>query len=689
MYNGNGLFANEAPSENTGDNQDLVSWVMSRVSRWRQFRDSEYSDAWTKFYCLWKGDWSPMLKGKESERSKLIAPALQQAVDQTVAEMVEATFGRSTWFDISDDVDPQQRAMAEASRDQLIKDFDRDGVSHDIRESFVNGAIYGTGIAKRCIEEVEETELLPDTITGVPEAKTVGKRVRVTWEAVNPRNFVIDTAASGIEDALGCAHETIRPLHEIQAKQRSGEYLSGVVEGHSNYATTLLGADGKSLAVDHEDGVFVTEYHGLVPAKLLKKDADKEKDPLADIMEDSDEEAKTEADVGEELVEAIVTIGNGGVLLKAERNQFLYQDRGWVAYPHDIVPNSFWGRGVCEKGYNAQAALDAELRARIDALGLLTYPVVGADATRLPRNLNLKITPGKVLLTNGRPSEIIEPIKFGNLDANTFQQSGDLERMVQMATGAVDTATPIDVNSRNSTATGTSMISGAVIKRAKLSMHNVDTKFLDPMIRKSLLVLHQLDPDRYPIDVEFTVNSTMSIMAREFEQTQMTNLLAIIPPESPVFLVVLRAIVENYSGPSKDKILQSIEQMMQPSQDPAQQQMQQIQAQGAMAEISKIQMEMQKIAAEIELIRAKTLTETVKAEFADDEIEIKAAQTVIDNKYADIQAMQVRSQAQQKMMDHGMERERMAHEKEQGDKDRSSKEKQAKNKPKPNKGGRN
>jgi hypothetical protein len=620
-----------------------------------------------------------MLKGKSSERSKLIAPALQQAVDQTLAEMVEATFGKSTWFDISDDVNPEERAAAEASRDQLIRDFDRDGVSHDIREAFLNGAIFGTGIAKRRVEEVEETELVPDVISNTPAPTPVSKRVKVTWEAVHPRNFVIDTAASNIEDALGCAHETIRPLHEILEKQSTGEYLRGPVQTTSNYTTTLYGPDGKSLAVDNEDGVFITEYHGLVPAKMLDNAVPEEESPLKEFEEPSEDDEDSD---DYDMVEAIITIGNGGSLLKAARNTYLYEDRGWVAYPHDIVPNSFWGRGVCEKGYNAQAALDAELRARIDALGLLTYPVVGADATRLPKNLNLQITPGKVFLTNGRPSEIIEPLKFGNLDANTFQQSGDLERMVQMATGAVDTATPMDVNSRNSTSSGMSMIAGAVIKRAKLTMHNVDTRFLDPLIRKSLLVLQQLDPERYPIDVEFTVNSTMSIMAREFEQSQMTNLLAIVPQEHPAYNVILKAIVENYSGASKDKILQQIEAAMQPSEDPMQQQAQQIQMQGAVVEMQKIQAEIAQIAANIDLIKAKTMSEMIKAEFADDEVEIKAAQTAIDNKYANIQAAQVQQQAHQKVMDFQMERERMSHESKQKDEDRKVAKQKKDSKPK-------
>ena len=62
----------------------------------------------------------------------------------------------------------------------------------------------------------------------------------------------------------------------------------------------------------------------------------------------------------------------------------MMQDRPVVAFPWDVVPGRFWGRGVCEKGYNSQT-LDTELRARIDALSLTIHPMMAIDATRLPR----------------------------------------------------------------------------------------------------------------------------------------------------------------------------------------------------------------------------------------------------------------------------------------------------------------
>ncbi len=60
----------------------------------------------------------------------------------------------------------------------------------------------------------------------------------------------------------------------------------------------------------------------------------------------------------------------------------MLNDRPFVSYQNDRVPSKFWGRGVAEKGFNPQKALDAELRARIDALALTTHPMMGLDATR-------------------------------------------------------------------------------------------------------------------------------------------------------------------------------------------------------------------------------------------------------------------------------------------------------------------
>jgi hypothetical protein len=92
------------------------------------------------------------------------------------------------------------------------------------------------------------------------------------------------------------------------------------------------------------------------------------------------------------------------------------------------------------RGYNSQKALDAELRARIDALALTIHPMIAMDASRMPRGSKPEIRPGKIILTNGNPAEVLQPFNFGNVNQITFAQADALQRMVQTATGAIDSA---------------------------------------------------------------------------------------------------------------------------------------------------------------------------------------------------------------------------------------------------------
>jgi virulence-associated protein VagC len=592
---------------------ELISWVMSRVVRWRTTRDSNYFDLWDAYFALWRGQWTTQLKIRESERSKIITPITQQCVDATVSEMVEATFGRGTWFDIRDEADPKKKALAEQARDNLLDDMERDKIQHGVMETYLNGAIYGTGIVKRIVDKRLLSTYTIDSYGNTQESSL--PTVCIWWQAIPPYNFVIDTAALTIDDALGVAHETIRPLAEIEGKQKNGEYYNVPIGSASGYATGIIarGPKGENLEVNILDGTYLTEYHGKIPAKYLDNLANADEQnhsPLSEYaLQDGDKKQ-----LPEDMVEAIVVIANGNACLKAVANPFPGGDRGFIAYQHDRVPNRFWGRGVVEKAYNAQIALDAEIRARIDAMALLTYPIVGFDATRLPRNLNLQIKPGKTFLTNGDPEEIIRPIQFGQINPAWFQHSQDLMQMVQLATGTFDQDGP--AYGQGGTASGASMSMGASIKRAKLTMQTIDEDFLDPLVKKTYLAYQTLDPERYPHLIDFEVNSSMSIMAREFEQTQMTNLLAIIPPQTPAFFVVLKAIVENYSGPSRTQLMQAIDQMMQPNpqQQQLQQMTQQLQVRGAAAEVKKLEAEVQKLQSELPVNQAKAQELSAKAQ---------------------------------------------------------------------------
>ena len=145
----------------------------------------------------------------------------------------------------------------------------------------------------------------------------------------------------------------------------------------------------------------------------------------------------------------------------------MINDRPVVAFPWDFVPGRFWGRGVCEKGYMSQKALDAELRARIDALALTNSPMMAMDATRMARGARQEVRAGKILLTNGDPREVLHPFNFGQVSQITFAQAEALQRMVQTSTGAVDSTGVSGGINGEATAAGISMSLGAIIKRHK------------------------------------------------------------------------------------------------------------------------------------------------------------------------------------------------------------------------------
>ena len=99
--------------------QALAGWLNHRLESWRTHRDTNYVQKWDEYYRLWRGIWLQEDRTRTSEKSRIIAPALQQAVESSVAELEEATFGRGKWFDIQDDMLDQDPSDAEYVRNLL------------------------------------------------------------------------------------------------------------------------------------------------------------------------------------------------------------------------------------------------------------------------------------------------------------------------------------------------------------------------------------------------------------------------------------------------------------------------------------------------------------------------------------------------------------------------------------------
>lgn len=593
----------------------LVGWVMDKANRWRDHYISNHQEKFEEYYRLWRGQWDAADKTRDSERSRLIAPALQQAVESSVAEVEEATFGRGKWFDIKDDHKDKDNQDVAYMRECLDEEFKFTKVRKAVAECLLNSAIYGTGCAEIVLDEVED--LVPATQPVLDGAMmAVGVQVKprtvVRLRPILPQNFLIDPVATSIEEALGVAIDEYVPMHQVEMNMESGIYrecdLSAAAPDQD------LEPD-QDLVIYQDDRVRLTKYYGLVPTDLFRAATEE------GYTEPSDDEKEDKSEP--EYIEAIVVIGNEGNLLKVEANPYMMQDRPLVSFPWDVVPGRFWGRGVCEKGYNSQKALDAELRARIDALALTVHPMIAMDATRMPRGARLEVRPGKTVLTNGNPAEILQPFKFGNLDQNTFAQAAELQKMVQMATGAIDAAgIPGSINGE-AAAGAVSMSLGAIIKRHKRTLINFQESFLLPMITKMAWRYMQYDPDNFPAsDYKFIPSSSLGVIAREYEVTQLVQLLQTLGQDSPMYPMLVGAVIDNMSLSNREELKAQLQQLTQPNPEAQKAQQEQMQLQMAtlqaqvqllQSQAAESQSRAQKLALEAQAVPAKVENDRLRA----------------------------------------------------------------------------
>ena len=556
----------------------LVTWIQGHLTDWRDNRDDNYLESWKEYERLWRGVWHAEDRMRESERSRIVSPALQEAIENHASEIEEGVFGSGdSLFSIEDDIADKEAADVQYLQNYMKECFKKNGLRKSVGDIILLASIYGTGIGEVVLRKTKE--LMPATkVMEELDSIAIGTRskdkVTITLNPVSPQNFLIDPNAVSIADAMGCAIEEFVSSHKVAENMESGVYLKADLGGN---APPELDLDESWIDEEYDhDKVKVVRYYGLVPEKLID-------DPESMVVEDVVEGGTELLETYGNLVEAIVVIGNDNVLLKAERSPYMMKDRPLVAYQDDTVPNRFWGRGVAEKGFNMQKALDAQLRAHLDSLALTTAPMMGMDATRLPRGAKFEIRPGKTILTNGAPSEILMPFKFGITDQSNLQTAQAFQQMLLQATNTLDTAS----DTKQSTGGELSVTLATILKKNKRTLVNFQDNFLIPFIEKAAYRFMQFDPEHFPVaDYKFVANSSLGMLAKEVEQVQFINLLKTLGPTSPIVPLLLQGIIKNSSLPNKAELevtlLQSTQQQQQQQAQSSQLAMAQAQAQIAL-----------------------------------------------------------------------------------------------------------
>ena len=608
----------EGYEEPTESERELVAFVIDHTNRWRDYRDVNYLGNWEEYERIFRGQWNAEDKTKDSERSRIVSPATQQAIETRHAEVMEAIFGQGEFFDIKDDIlDVNGNPLdVEEIKLKLNEDFKQDKIIKAIDAIELMAEIYGTGIGEILVKETTAYRPATKSIPGIAGQAAIGveefKRISVPLKPVNPKNFLIDPNADSIEDALGVAIEKYVSIHKIVQNMENGTYKKADIT--SDYGSQDLEPTQEETQFQ-DDKVKLLTYYGLVPREYLEEGEEKEYEELFPEGSEADEYCN--------LVEAIVVIANDSILLKAEASPYMMKDRPVVAYQDDTVPGRFWGRGTAEKAYNMQKAIDSQYRSMLDSMALTTAPMVAMDATRLPRGAKFEVRPGKAILTNGAPSEILMPFNFGRTDGTNAAAAQNFERMLLQATGTVDASGMPSQAPRDAGASGMSMVLAGIIKKYKRTLSNFQEDFLIPFIKKAAFRYMQFDPERYPsVDMQFIPTGNLGIIAREYEQQQFIGLLQTLGPDTPVLPIILKGILANSSLSNRAELMVALDQMSQPNPEAQQMAMQAQQLQQALAQArvqetsakaSKEQAEAQKTLIEAQLLPEKHRVDVIQA----------------------------------------------------------------------------
>ncbi len=604
--------------EPTDNDKELTAFVVDHCDRWRDYRNTNFLDSYLEYERIFRGEWAAEDKTRDSERSRIVTPATQQAVETRHAEIMEAIFGQGDFFDIQDDLQDVNKNPIDVGvlKAQLMEDFKQDKIRKSIDQIELMAEIYGTGIGEIVVKTEKVFEPATQPIPGQPGQAAIGvvekDRIAVKIMPINPKNFLFDPNGTSVDDCMGVAIESYVGIHKIVEGIEKGIYRK--VDITPTYEDTDL-EPTQELSQYRDEKVLLLKYYGLVPREYLT-----EKDVEVEELFPDDSAAEDYTD----MVEAIVVIANNNLLLKAEENPYMMKDRPVLTYQDDTVPNRLLGRGTVEKSYNMQKAIDAQVRSHLDSLALTTSPMMGMDATRLPRGARFEVKPGKAFMVNGNPAEILYPFKFGETSLNNLNTAKEFERMLLQATGTLDSQGMVSQVSRDGA--GMSMAVATIIKKYKRTLVNFQEDFLIPFIQKAAFRYMQFDPERYPsVDMKFVPTATLGIIAREYEQQQFIGLLQTLGPNTPVLPLILKGILGNSSLSNRYELMEALDQMNSP--DPEAQQMQQIQQQlalqAAQAQIAvnttqaeQNRAEAQKLLTEAQLmpqeVQAKVIASTTK-----------------------------------------------------------------------------
>lgn len=282
-----------------------------------------------------------------------------------------------------------------------------------------------------------------------------------------------------IQSMRGCVHRMYKTFSELRSKRvRKGK--DGKVRGiyknldELRFSLQKKGSDAWQkpfFEVDAED--FKQDFEHLQDNKEGRKDTDKieiwEYWGLFDPQGDGN------------FQEYIITLANGDVIIRAERNIFDYQFKPFIACPNFLRDGEFYGIPELLAVESLIKEANTIRNARLDNINLSVNPMWLADRASGINFRGLYSRPNGVILTNNM--EGLKPLQLPDPSLGSAQEMINIQQDIQNATAQLNSSGSLSQAAKTfgRSATGVQFINSFTQSRISLKARLLSNLYIKPM----------------------------------------------------------------------------------------------------------------------------------------------------------------------------------------------------------------
>lgn len=225
-------------------------------------------------------------------------------------------------------------------------------------------------------------------------------------------------------------------------------------------------------------------------------------------------------------VQVNIWVCNGHVI-RAVFNPYTPTRIPYLACPYELNPYSFFGIGIAENMEDTQLLMNGFMRLAVDNAVLSSNVVLEVNENNLVPGQDLKISPGKIIRTQGAQGQSIWTSKIENRSQEALSLFDKARQLADEATGMPSYAHGQGgIQGIGRTASGMSMLMGAAAQNIKSVVKNIDDYLLVPLGRALFAFNMQFDFDKdFVGDLEVVAKGTTSLMRNEVRSQKLLQFL--------------------------------------------------------------------------------------------------------------------------------------------------------------------